>query len=165
MNPFTPELGKAPVALPVARTGILTTDITHNTRDDDRELESKKKWGYYKLTGEVSQKMNPDSAPCKPYFVRFYPFACARTLDRGNGYFDFYYRAIAVLAYVDPYDCEVGDFYKRFEIVREYTLYVPNSGDKIMRFEKKVYRIPAHIDSKYGSLCNYEEIELWERVS
>lgn len=157
MNPLTPELGKAPLAPPKPRTGVLTREIVHNTRHDDRELESKKKWGYYQLTGELSQNINPDSAPCKPYYIRFHPFVCTRKLSNGDGNFDFYYRACAVVACVDPYDCEVGDFYKRFEIVREYTLCLPLSGDKVMRFEKKVYRLATSDD--------YEEFELWERVS
>lgn len=180
MNPLTPELGKAPLAPPKPRTGVLTREIVHNTRHDDRELESKKKWGYYQLTGELSQNINPDSAPCKPYYVRFYPFVCTRKLSNGDGHFDFYYRACAVVAYVDPYDCEVGDFYKRFEFTREHTLELQKNtplglvrvtddpdrdkdnqykrfGVDTMRFEKKVYRLVTPDD--------YEEFELWERVS
>lgn len=163
MNPFAPELGKAPLAPPKPRTGVLSREIVHNTKDDDGELESKRQWGYYALTGELSKKINPDSAPCKPYYVRFYPFVCVRTLDRGDGHFDFYYRACAVVAYTSATDCEVGDFYKRFEFVREHTIDVPVGRDMFMRFEKKVYRMPAHPDSQ--SPYDYEEFELWERVS
>lgn len=163
MNPFAPELGKAPIAPPKPRTGVLTREIVHNTRDDDRELESRRQWGYYALTGELSKNINPDSAPCKPYYVRFYPFVCVRTLDRGDGHFDFHYRACAVLAYTSAEDCEVGDFYEKFECTRQHTLVIPVIGGKFMRFEKKVYRIP-HLPTE-DNPYEYDEIELWERVS
>ena len=108
MNPFQPDLRSASLTPPTPRTGILSVQVKHNTLDSDHELEDKKKWGYYSLTGQVSQAINPDTAPIKDLYVRFAEFRIERQVEVHRGC-EQYWRAYAVVAYTDPFNCDIGD--------------------------------------------------------
>ena len=109
MNPFQPDLRSASLTPPTPRTGILSVEVKHNTLDSDHELEDKKKWAYFSLTGQVSQAINPHTAPVKDLYVRFAEFRLERQVEVSRGC-EQYWRAYAIVAYRHAQDCEVSDY-------------------------------------------------------
>lgn len=109
MNPFQPDLRSASITPPTPRTGVLSVQVRHNTLDPEHELEDKKKWAYFSLTGQVAQAINPYTTPVKDLYVRFAEFRLERQVEMHRGC-EQYWRACAVVAYLHAEDCEVGDY-------------------------------------------------------
>ena len=111
----------------------------------------------------MSKETNPDIAPLRPYYVRYYPFAEVSCLPRGGDNYEVLYRACAVIAVLDPLACAVGDFYKRFELTRDRELIVPVRNGENMIFRSREYSI--RVGSTGYDDQDYKCVALWERMS
>jgi len=161
--PITQWPIQPPTTPPAPRTGVLTKEFVHLPQNGQDSLESAKRWGYYALVGEVSRETNPDIAPLRPYYIRYYPFAEVSRLPRGGDNYEVLYRASAVIAVLDPLACAVGDFYKRFEFTRDKELVVPIRNGENMIFRSREYSI--RVGSTGYDDQDYEYVTLWERMS